>query len=277
MKVLICNSADAAIDRAASLMTDQLMDKPASVFGLATGSTMEPLYARWIAQAQAEGLSFSRVRTFNLDEYVGLSAAHPQSYHHYMDRLFFSHTDVVKANTRLPRGDAADPVAEALAYEKAIRDAGGIDLQLVGIGRNGHVGFNEPTSSLGSRTRLKTLTQSTLEANAVHFPSGETPPRFVITMGIGSILDTRACLLLATGAQKADAVAQMIEGPVSAACPASALQLHSAATIVLDPEAAGRLQLRDYYEFVHPEGREPVVGPSGKAGQAGQAGQEAVI
>ncbi|RLQ85299.1 glucosamine-6-phosphate deaminase [Notoacmeibacter ruber] len=259
MKVLICTDTNAAIDRAAHLMTDRLRDKPKSVFGLATGSTMEPLYDRWIAIAGDEGLSFARARTFNLDEYVGLPASHPQSYHHYMERFFFDRIDIDRANAHLPNGAAPDPAAEAKAYEGRIANAGGIDLQLIGIGRNGHIGFNEPTSSLTSRTRLKTLTRSTLEANAAHFPPGETPPRYVITMGIGTILESRACLLLATGAGKAEAVERMIEGAVSAACPASALQFHPSATIVLDPEAASCLKLRDYYEQVHPAGRETTV------------------
>ncbi|MFC6486545.1 glucosamine-6-phosphate deaminase [Nitratireductor sp. GCM10026969] len=259
MKVLICADTKTAIQRAAGLMTACLREKPTAVFGLATGATMEPLYSEWIATARTEDLSFAHMRTFNLDEYVGLTATHPQSYHHYMHELLFSRVDIDPTNTHLPNGAAPDPATEAEAYEQAIRTAGGIDLQLLGIGHNGHIGFNEPTSSLCSRTRVKTLTQSTLEANAKHFDPGETPPRFAITMGIGTILEARACILLATGSAKADAVMRMIEGPLSAACPASALQLHPAATIILDPDAAARLHLRDYHQLVHPEGREPVL------------------
>ena len=254
MKVLICETHEAAINRTAELIEAQVRSRPRTVLGLATGGTMEPLYRR-LSELHRAALSFAGVVTFNLDEYVGLSPDHPASYHSYMQERLFDHIDIDPQNAHLPRGDAADPRAEADAYERRIEEAGGIDLQLLGIGRNGHIGFNEPTSSLNSRTRIKTLTRSTREANRPYFDAGTEPPAYAITMGVGTILDARHCLLLATGASKAPAVAAMVEGPLSAACPASALQLHRKATVVLDQAAAAELRLTDYYHHVHPGGK----------------------
>ncbi len=254
MKVLILPDAAAATDRAASVLIDELRARPASVLGLATGGTMEPLYER-LRASHREGLSFAQATTFNLDEYVGLGPDHPRSYHAYMREKLFDQVDIDPSRAHLPRGDTADPHAEAAAYEDAIGRAGGIDLQLLGLGANGHIGFNEPMSSLASPTRIKTLTRSTRDANRRFFEGAEPVPRFAITMGIGTILRARACVLLATGAGKAGAAARMIEGPVSAACPASALQMHPRATVMLDRAAAAELELRSYYEHVHPDGR----------------------
>lgn len=253
MKVLICEDHDAAIARAAGLIAAHIRAHSDAVLGLATGGTMLPLY-RLLAGEYRAGLSFARVTSFNLDEYVGLAPDHPASYHSYMREVLFAHVDIDPARTYLPRGDAPDPGEEADRYEALIAAAGGISLQLLGIGQNGHIGFNEPTSSLASRTRVKTLTESTRAANRPYFGPKETPPEYAITMGVGTILAARECLLLATGAAKAPAVAAMIEGPLSAACPASALQMHPRATIVLDREAAGDLRLTDYYQHVHPDG-----------------------
>lgn len=254
MKVLILESAPKAEARAARIVADAVQANPRAVLGLATGGTMLPVYAELRRIHDAEKLSFAQVTTFNLDEYVGLAPDHPASYHSYMRQALFDHIDIDQRRTFLPRGDCADPNEEAEAYEARIGKAGGIDLQLLGIGRNGHIGFNEPTSSLGSPTRIKTLTESTREANRPYFAAGEATPKYALTMGIGSILAARKCLLVATGAAKAAAVASMIEGPVSAACPASALQLHARATVVLDEEAAGELALTSYYQHVHPAG-----------------------
>ncbi|TDL79328.1 glucosamine-6-phosphate deaminase [Palleronia sediminis] len=258
MKVLILPDEQAAVDRAADIVARTVRDAPDAVLGLATGGTMLPLYET-LAQRHAAGdVSFARTVSFNLDEYIGLPPEHPCSYHSYMREAFFDRVDIDPSRTHLPRGDAPDPQAAARDYEAAIERAGGIDLQLLGIGRNGHIGFNEPTASLGSRTRIKTLTDSTRQANRRYFDSFDETPRYAITMGVATILASRACLLLATGAAKADAVARMVEGPLSAACPASALQLHAKATVVLDREAAGALELVGYYETVHPEGRDTV-------------------
>lgn len=254
MKVLIFDTADAAVDCGAGLMLDKVRQKPATVLGLATGGTMLPLYDRLGARHLAEGVSFAQVRTFNLDEYIGIAPDHRCSYHRYMREALFDRIDIDPRHTYLPRGDAPDPVAEAEAYEAQITVTGGIDLQLLGIGRNGHIGFNEPTSSLASRTRIKTLTEDTRQANRGYFDSLEDTPRYAITMGVGTILAARTCLMIATGSAKAQAVAAMVEGPVSAACPASALQMHPQVTVILDLAAAAQLTLRDYYEHVHPKG-----------------------
>jgi glucosamine-6-phosphate deaminase len=175
-----------------------------------------------------------------------------------MRETLFDHVNLPAGRGHLPRGDAAEPEAEARDYEARIAAAGGIDLQLLGIGRNGHLAFNEPTSSLASRTRIKTLTEATRRANAPAF-APDPVPRRAITMGIATILDARACVLLATGEAKAAAVARMVEGPLGADCPATALQMHRAATVVLDGAAAARLALREYYETVHPGGEEASV------------------
>lgn len=259
MKVERFSDADAVARRAADLAVEAFAADPALVLGLATGETMRPFYADLVARHRRGEISFARATTFNLDEFVGVPASDPASFAAYMRDLFFDHIDLPPERAHLPRGDAADPDAEAARYEARIVEAGGIDLQLLGIGRNGHIGFNEPTSSLGSRTRTKTLTESTRAANRSFFDRDEDVPRFAITMGIATILDARACLMLATGPAKAEAVAAMIEGPVSAYCPASALQLHPKVTVVLDKAAAGRLRLADYYHHVHPNGRDRVL------------------
>lgn len=254
MKVLICETAEKAVARAAELVIAQVRKKPGAVLGLATGGTMLPLYRKLCDACRQGAVSFAQSTTFNLDEYVGLAPDHPGSYHSYMREIFFDHTDIDLTRTHLPRGDCADPASECQRYEARVATSGGIDLQLLGIGQNGHIGFNEPTSSLGSRTRIKTLSHSTRLANAGHFGAIDAMPRYALTMGIGTILDARQCILLATGRSKATAVASMIEGPVSAVCPASALQLHPAMTAVLDAEAASDLALTDYYHHVHPLG-----------------------
>lgn len=257
MRILILPDRSAAAERAADMIAAEVRRHPRAVLGLATGGTMEPVYAALVSRARAGLFDPGEVRTFNLDEYVGLAPSHPQSYRSYMTERLFAPLGLPEARTCLPRGDAADPDAEAAAYDAAIAAAGGIDLQLLGIGANGHIGFNEPTSSLRSRTRVKTLTLTTLEANARFFGPAEIVPRFAITMGIGTILEARSVVLLATGGGKADAVAAMVEGPVSARWPASALQFHPRCTVICDEEAAAKLELRSYYETVHPGGALP--------------------
>lgn len=260
MKVLVLPTAERAAIRAAGLVADALAAKDRPVLGLATGSTMEQVYADLVARHRAGALSFANATTFNLDEYVGLSPDHPQSYRQTMETLLFSHVDVAPNACHLPRGDAPDPHAEAERYEAAIAFDGGIDLQLLGIGQNGHIGFNEPTSSLGARTRIKTLTRSTREANARFFDNPNEVPRYAITMGIATILDARHAVLLATGSSKAAAVARMVEGPLGADCPATALQMHPKATVIVDGDAAAELRMIDYYQEIHPDGEEPDLG-----------------
>ncbi len=254
MKVLICPNRDAAINRAAGVISAHVAARPKAVLGLATGGTMLPLYQCLVELHRDGCLSFAEVTTFNLDEYVGIAPEHPCSYHSYMSEALFSHIDIDETRTHLPHGKPDCVNTEANEYEERISAVGGITLQLLGIGQNGHIGFNEPTSSLGSRTRVKTLTENTRNANRQYFSAYEETPRYAITMGIGTILDAQKCLLLATGVEKAQAVADMVEGPLSAICPASALQLHSHTTVILDVAASSKLRLTDYYHHVHPNG-----------------------
>lgn len=256
MKVLIFDDAERAVVSAADTIVAALSAKSDLVLGLATGGTMLPLYQRLVAQHQAGRVSFAKAATFNLDEYIGIGPDHACSYHTYMRDVLFNHIDIDQSRTFLPRGDCANPVVEAARYEALITERGGIDLQLLGIGQNGHIGFNEPTSSLSSLTRIKTLTADTRHANARYFENAEDTPKYALTMGVGSILASRHALLLATGPAKSKAVAAMVEGPVSAVCPASALQLHPKATILLDRDASAGLELAEYYHHVHPQGAE---------------------
>lgn len=254
MKVLIHNSAELAQQAVTDILKERVIAHPASVIGLATGGTMETVYDRLILALADRRVPVQEITTFNLDEYWGLAPDHPATYRSYMNTRLFGPAGIPLDRTFLPASDATDPVAESAAYEARIREAGGIDLQLLGIGQNGHIGFNEPTSSLASRTRLKTLTESTRKANQQYFDNDEATPKYAITMGIGTILDASECVLLATGANKAAAVSNMIEGPLGAHCPASSLQLHPKATVVLDAAAASALKLREYYQYVHPDG-----------------------
>ena len=251
MLVILKRDNEEVNEQAAQLIAGAIKKKPALTLGLATGNTMVGLYKHLVRLHQASSLDFSYVTTFNLDEYLGLPAAHPQSFRHFMQENFFRHVNVPARNIHIPDGSMrGDYDAYCASYEQAIRAAGGIDLQLLGIGRNGHIGFNEPTSSLASRTRLKVLGRETLDDNAKFFGSGEESPRCAITMGIGTILEARKILLLATGASKASAVSKSIEGPITCAVSASALQLHPDVTFLLDEPAASQLTQRDYYNRV---------------------------
>lgn len=245
MEVLIRERKEDAVALAAQVVARQVRRQPRSVLGLATGNTMVALYGHLVELHRA-GLDFSQVTSFNLDEYVGLPPEHPASYHYFMEKNLFSR--VPFGATHVPDGMHAHPPECCDAYEQAIVAAGGIDLQLLGIGEDGHIAFNEPTSSLSSRTRLKTLTPMTRATNAREFPPGETIPAVVLTMGVGTIMESRHCLLLAFGAAKAPAVKAMIEGPISAMCPASALQYHNHTTVLLDEAAAAQLSMKDYFK-----------------------------
>ena len=220
------------------LVADTLAAAPDTVLGLATGATMLPVYD-WLRMAHRDGrLSFARATSFNLDEYAGLSPAHSLSFAATMHRVLFDHVDFAPGRTHLPDGTAAEPDREASRYEAAIRAAGGIGLQLLGIGRNGHIGFNEPGSAPDSPTRVATLTEGTRTANQGSFPMGGAVPRQAITMGIGTILRARRIVLLATGRAKAEAVARAWSDFPGPDCPASALQGHAAACFVCDRDAA---------------------------------------
>jgi len=249
MEVIIKQDAEKVSWEAAALFCRQLREKPDSVFGLATGSTPVRLYHLLGEMAQAGELDLSQATTFNLDEYVGLPGAHPQSYASFMREHLFAHVPV--ARWHVPDGMAGDIPQLCAAYEQAIREAGGIDLQLLGLGSDGHIGFNEPGSSLGSRTRLKTLTAQTVADNACYFSSPAEVPRHVVTMGVGTILEARHCLVLAFGERKAQAVAAMAEGAITAMVPASALQMHPVCTLIVDEPAAALLQRREYYRWVY--------------------------
>jgi glucosamine-6-phosphate deaminase len=224
-----------------------LRRRPDAVLGLATGSSPLPVYDELERRCQDGRLSFASATAFLLDEYVGLPPEHPQSYRAVIHREFTSRVDLDVERVHGPDGLAEDLPAACAAYEEAIRTAGGIDLQLLGVGGDGHIGFNEPGSSLASRTRLKTLTGQTREDNARFFGSIDDVPRHVLTQGVGTILEARHLVLVAAGARKADAIAKTVEGPVSAFFPASALQLHPHASVVIDGAAAARLSLTDYY------------------------------
>jgi glucosamine-6-phosphate deaminase len=247
MELVLARDVEHAADLVAQVILDRLRKKPDLVLGLATGSTPIGVYRR-LREAHERGeASFARVRTFNLDEYLDLPAEHPQSYRTFMRKHLFDGIDLPKENIHFPPAEGKDLVARCREYEEAIVAAGGIDVQLLGIGRNGHIGFNEPTSSLASRTRVKTLTDRTLEDNARFYGPGERPPVLAVTMGIGTILDAREVLLQAMGTKKAAAVRSMVEGPVSSFFPASALQLHRHVTAYVDPEAASLLTMTAYY------------------------------
>lgn len=251
MEVIIKPDEMEVSKTAARIFEAQLEAKPASVLGLATGSTPLGLYRELVLMGEANLIDFSRATTFNLDEYVGLPAEHPASYHTFMKAHLFDHINIPPASTHLPDGMAADMPVHCAAYENAIRHAGGIDLQLLGLGSDGHIGFNEPSSSLRSRTRIKTLTPRTRADNAKYFGGEAKVPAHVVTMGIGTIMEAGQCLVLALGQRKAAAVAAMVEGPITADCPASILQMHEKCTLIVDEAAASRLKRGDYYRWVY--------------------------
>jgi len=250
MRVVVCRDADEGAEIATREILAELERKPDLVLGLATGSTPIGIYQRLVAAHRARGVSFARVRTFNLDEYYGLPPGHPQSYRSFMEAHLFGGIDVPPENIHFPPTSEKSIVAACARHEAAIRAAGGIDVQILGIGTNGHIGFNEPTSSLASRTRLKTLAEKTVRDNARFYPEGEKQPTLAATLGIGTILDSRRILLQAFGTAKAEAVRRSVEGPVSSMWPGSALQLHADVTFLLDEGSASELSLRDYFRRV---------------------------
>jgi glucosamine-6-phosphate deaminase len=247
MRIRLTPSADHAADLVAHEILTQLRVKPDLVLGLATGSTPIGVYNRLVAAYQAGEVSFAQVHTFNLDEYLDLPATHPQSYRFFMQHHLFGAIDIPVAHIHFPPSQGKSLLRRCQQYETDIQGVGGIDIQLLGIGSNGHIGFNEPTSSLRSRTRIKTLTAKTLQDNARFYTPDETQPTLAATMGIGTILDARRILLQAFGPKKAAAIRATVEGPLSSYCPGSALQLHEDVTLFLDAEAANLLSMRDYY------------------------------
>jgi len=251
MEVIIQPNEGAAALLVAKLMARELRLHPQLVMGLATGRTMESVYRLLVKMHRQEGLDFSLARTFNLDEYVGLAADDSRSYRYYMNHHLFRQVNVDLRNTYLPNGMAHDLDEECVRYEAVIQKSGGIDVQLLGVGADGHIGFNEPLSALRSRTRVKTLAPATIEQNAPMFGGDPAQvPRRAITMGVGTILDSRRCLLLVTGAHKAEILARTVEGPLTAMVSATALQLHPRCTVVVDELAAANLSGIDYYRWV---------------------------
>jgi glucosamine-6-phosphate deaminase len=242
-EVVIVDSPDAAGALAAGRIAALVARRPDAVLGLATGSTPLPVWAA----LRERGIDLSRVRGFALDEYLGLPAGHPESYASVIAREVVEPLGLDPARVRVPGDDGGPLETAGERYEAAIRDAGGVDLQILGIGRTGHIGFNEPGSSLASRTRVKTLTDATRTDNARFFASPADVPRHCLTQGLGTIREARALVLLAFGAAKAEAVAGAVEGPVSASLPGSVIQLHPDVTVLVDEAAASRLRYADYY------------------------------
>jgi glucosamine-6-phosphate deaminase len=239
--VTVLENYDAMSREAARLVADRIRRKPNLVLGLATGSSPLGMYKELIRMHRDEGLDFSKITTFNLDEYVGLQPSHDQSYHFFMQENLFKHINIDPRHIHVPQGMAKDIDLFCDWYESRMREAGGIDLQVLGIGANGHIAFNEPGSSLGSRTRIKTLTGTTRMDNARFFKTKEEVPRYAITMGVGTIMDAKQLVLVANGTGKAEAVRAAVEGPLTAMCPASIIQMHRLAFVFLDKAAATKL------------------------------------
>jgi glucosamine-6-phosphate deaminase len=251
MEIIVQRDYEQMSKTAAQIVVEVLNAKPNAVLGMATGSTPLGLYQELVRLHKEGQLDFSRVTTFNLDEYVGLPVSHPQSYHYFMHEHFFRHVNIQPQNINIPSGTTSNYPAFCQWWESRIAECGGIDLQILGIGSDGHIAFNEPGSSLNSRTRLKTLSKQTIDDNARFFERREQVPIYAITAGVGTILDARKLLLVASGKGKARAVAQAVEGPVTSMITASALQLHRDAIVIVDKEAGAELKMRDYYEFIY--------------------------
>lgn len=241
MEVVVFPDYEALSRHAADIIAKQVTEKPNSVLGLATGSTPVGTYQELVRKHREEGLSFREVITFNLDEYLGLSGDHPASYRYFMWDNLFRYVDIPEDHVHIPRGSAEDIEAECRIYEELLKKLGPIDLQILGIGGNGHIGFNEPGTEFGSVTHVIELTKSTIEANSRFFDRMEDVPRRAVSMGIKSIMQSRRILLLASGEAKADAVAKAVNGPVTTSVPASVLQLHPQCTFLLDKAAASLL------------------------------------
>ena len=243
MKVIIVPDKDEMGRVGGRIIAEDMAGEPQYVLGLATGSTPIPVYQELIRRHKEEDLDFSTVVTFNLDEYVGISGDHEQSYRYFMNQQLFDHVNINKKSTHVPDGLAEDIPLHCAEYEMWMDDCGGVDLQVLGIGGNGHIGFNEPGSSLASRTREVRLTQETIEDNSRFFENIEDVPTTAISMGIGTVLDAERVVLFANGENKAAVVAAALEGPITVACPASALQLHPDVTFVVTEDAATQLRL----------------------------------
>ena len=243
MNIIVEQSYEAMSRVAADIIGRMVASRPDSVLGLATGSTPIGLYEQLVCDYQQGKISFAEITSFNLDEYRGLAGDHVQSYRYFMNQHLFDHVDIDKERTFVPDGSDPDADHACNAYEEAILEAGGVDIQLHGLGHNGHIGFNEPADSFPVNTHVVQLTESTIQANSRLFDSIDEVPREAYTMGIGTIMRTRKILLVANGADKAPAVRDALFGPVQPGMPASILQLHPNVTVVLDAEAASLCEL----------------------------------
>lgn len=242
MNIIKVKDYDEMSEKACEWLIEKMGKLEAPVLGLATGSTPEGLYDRLIEAYKQGDVTFKDTTTFNLDEYVGLSENDPQSYHFYMHERFFKHIDIKPENTHLPKGDAHNLEEETKRYEQLIKDAGGVDVQLLGIGTNGHIAFNEPGISFDSRTQVVDLTESTIKANSRFFNSMDDVPTQAVTMGIESILESDEIVMLVSGESKAEALAQVINGEVTEDCPATVLQQHENVTIIADEAALKKVK-----------------------------------
>ena len=251
MRVVILPSELEVGDFVASIIAEFISHKENAVLGLATGNSIVLTYQALVQQYKDGKISFNKVTTFNLDEYIGLEPNHTQSYRYYMDSKLFNHIDINKKNSYIPECFNNEFAMSCNNYESMINDHGGIDIQILGIGTNGHIGFNEPTSSLGSRTRVKTLTESTIKNNSRFFDKNEAQPKLAITMGISTIMEAKQIILTGLGKHKSQAIADAIEGPITSFCPGSILQMHENVIVVIDEYAASKLKLLDYY--IHTE------------------------
>jgi len=250
MEVTICKDYDEVSRLAAQIVASTVRAVPDAVLGFATGSSPLGLYKELIRMHKEEGLDFSQVTTFNLDEYYGLPGDHPQSYRYFMNENLFKHINVPMEQTHVPDGTAEDWAKACEEYEDLIEEMGGIDVQILGIGSDGHIAFNEPGSSLGSRTRRVYLTEQTIADNARFFERREDVPTSAISMGVGTILEAATCVMVVTGANKAPALAAAVEGPVTCMNTASALQWHPDTWVFCDEAAAADLEMRDYYNWI---------------------------
>lgn len=244
MKILVCKNYDEMSERAARIFAAQLILKPDTVLGLATGSTPEGMYASLVEKYNEGKIDFSEVTSFNLDEYYNLPKENDQSYDYFMKKHLFNHVNI--KNYNLPNGMAEDVEKECKDYEAKIDAAGGIDIQVLGIGQNGHIGFNEPASAFKKETHLVELTESTIEANSRFFESADEVPKKAVSMGTGTIMKSKKIVLLASGEAKADAIAKTVYGDIDPMVPASILQLHKDVVLVLDEKAASKLAPKDY-------------------------------
>ncbi|MCL2390087.1 MAG: glucosamine-6-phosphate deaminase [Endomicrobia bacterium] len=240
MERIICKNYDEVSLLGANILAKRIKENPKSILGLATGSTPVGMYKKLVEMHSKNGLDFSEIRTFNLDEYYPIKKSNEQSYDFFMWDNLFSHINIKRENVHLPNGESADPEKECIAYERMLAEAGGVDIQVLGIGINGHIGFNEPENELKLATHLTSLTPSTIDANSRFFRNIEDVPTKALTMGMGTIMKAKSILLLITGENKAPVVKKLFSGVATTGVPASFLHLHSNVIVLLD-EAAAKL------------------------------------